>query len=204
MRPIDPARISQTATAPDDEATRVVVVEAGGAVLGFVVDRVAAVVAVEPADIEAAATVQSTVRSELLSAVIRRADAPMTSVLDVQHLVETEFQALTDRAAGRASAGAWAPSTDGGDEDTSDTMELVSFAVDGQEYALPIDRVQEIVQVPERITPVPNAPERVLGVMDLRGRLLPVVSMRRVFGLPVTDLEPQNRIVVVSLPDGDT
>jgi purine-binding chemotaxis protein CheW len=38
--------------------------------------------------------------------------------------------------------------------------------------------------------------------MDLRGRLLPVVSLRSIFQLPVSDLQPQNRIVVVSLDGG--
>jgi purine-binding chemotaxis protein CheW len=187
------------ATTEHDEATRVVVVEARGAVLGLVVDRVAAVVAVEPGDIEAASSVQSTVRSELLSAVIRRSDPPMTSVLDVQHLVASEFAALSRRSPAQASAGAWTATVEQGEEDSSDTLELVSFAVDGQEYALPIDRVQEIVQVPERITPVPNAPERVLGVMDLRGGLLPVVSLRSVFAMGVPPLEPHNRIVVITV-----
>src|SRR4029079_19334565 len=93
------------------------------------------------------------------------------------------------------------PDTDG-DGDSDDTLELVSFAVEGQEYALPLDQVQEIVQAPESVSHVPNAGNRVLGVIDLRGRLLPVVSMRRVFGLPTTPLEPQNRIVVVALDDG--
>lgn len=182
-----------------DEATRVVVVEAGGVTLGFVVDRVAAVVAVEATDIENSASVQSTVRSELLSAVLRRANSPMTSVLDVEHLVATEFAAMTERAQARASSAAWAPTQQREDDESSDTLELVSFTVEGQEYALPIDRVQEIVQVPEHVTPVPNARERVLGVMDLRGGLLPIVSLRAVFGMPVPPLEPHNRIVVITL-----
>src|SRR4029450_4653657 len=88
------------------------------------------------------------------------------------------------------------------EDDTADPLELVSFAVDGQEYALPLDQVQEIVQAPESVNRIPNSGSRVLGVIDLRGRLLPVVSMRRVFGLPVSDLEPQNRIVVVSVDGG--
>ncbi|GAA2621965.1 chemotaxis protein CheW [Paractinoplanes durhamensis] len=86
------------------------------------------------------------------------------------------------------------------DEDESDTLELVSFAVGGQEYAFPIDRVQEIVQAPESVRHVPSADDRLLGMIDLRGRLLPVVSMRRMVGLPVAGPRPPNRIVVVSLP----
>ena len=104
-----------------------------------------------------------------------------------------------------ASAEAGSLVTDGADDDSDagETLELVSFIVNGQEYALPIDRVQEIAQAPETVTEVPNADHRVLGVMDLRGRLLPVVSLRRIFGLPEAGLEAHNRIVVVPLAGPD-
>ena len=191
--------------AEHDEATRVVVVD-GGATLGFVVDRVASVSSVSPDRVEPADTVRATVRSDLLAGVIKadtaQDDTAMTTVLDVPALVAAEFATLERSSAeGRARAGA--PGAEQADaDDLTDTLELVSFAVEGQEYALPIDQVQEIVQAPEAVSSVPNAEARVLGVMDLRGRLLPVVSLRRVFGLPAGPLEPQNRIVVVSLEGG--
>ncbi|WP_432519331.1 chemotaxis protein CheW [Kineococcus sp. SYSU DK006] len=187
-----------------DEATRVVVVEAAGATLGLVVDRVTAVVSVEADQLESAEGVQGTVRSELLAAVLKPASGKggagrMTTVLDVQRLVRSEFADLARKVAGTGGAGGWSPTSAVVEEDSSDTLELVSFAVDGQEYALPIDRVQEIVQAPERVTAVPNAAARVLGVMDLRGGLLPVVSLRQVFGLEVPALQAHNRIVVVTV-----
>lgn len=186
-----------------EESTRVVVVEAGGATIGLVVDRVAAVISVEPDQVESGQAIQSTVRSDLLAAVIKVSDGRMTTVLDVQHLVTSEFALLARHAASMAKTAGLvgAAVTDSVEEESADTLELVSFAVDGQEYALPIDRVQEIVQAPERVTAIPNAAGRVLGVMDLRGGLLPVLSLRSVFGLPVQALEPHNRIVVVTLED---
>ncbi|MCY1140268.1 chemotaxis protein CheW [Actinoplanes sp. Pm04-4] len=189
-----------------DETTRVIVVD-GGVPLGFVVDRVASVISIDPSAMEPADDVQSTVRSDVLVGVIKVDGGGMTSVLDVDRLVGSQFDGLAEAAASREVTGATRPSVgtsaDQDDEaENDDTLELVSFAVQGQEYALPIDQVQEIVQAPESVSHVPNAGSRVLGVIDLRGRLLPVVSMRRVFGLPVTPLEPQNRIVVVSLDGG--
>jgi purine-binding chemotaxis protein CheW len=185
---------------PHDEATRVIVVD-GGVPLGFVVDRVSSVVSVDESAVEAADSVQSTVGSDVLVGVIKSGDGQMTTVLDVDRLVGKQFARLagTRAAAAEPTAVASEPSVE---DDTADPLELVSFAVDGQEYALPMDQVQEIVQAPESVNRIPNAGSRVLGVIDLRGRLLPVVSMRRVFGLPVTDLEPQNRIVVVSVDGG--
>ena len=190
--------------AEHDETTRVIVVDSG-VPLGLVVDRVASVISVDPAAMESADSVQSTVRSDVLTGVIKSDDGRMTTILDVDRLVASQFARLA-AAGGKldsTAAARLAAETDGdADAESDDTLELVSFAVEGQEYALPIDQVQEIVQAPESVSHIPNAGNRVLGVIDLRGRLLPVVSMRRVFGLPTTPLEPQNRIVVVSLDDG--
>jgi purine-binding chemotaxis protein CheW len=187
-----------------DEATRVIVVDAG-ATIGFVVDRVSSVTSVTPDRIESVDSIRQTVDSDALEQIVKSGgDEDMTKVLDVVTLVGKEFAALADRVA-RSNAGAGLvkrDAGDAGDEESDDTLELVSFAVDGQEYALPIDQVQEIVQAPESVSHVPNAGSRVLGVMDLRGRLLPVVSLRSIFQLPVSDLQPQNRIVVVSLDGG--
>ena len=185
-----------------DETTRVIVVD-GGVPLGFVVDRVASVISIDPQQMEAADSVQSTVRSDVLVGVIKSGDGEMTTVLDVDRLIGSQFSRIAERRGGRDTAAATRMAAESEiDGDSDDTLELVSFAVEGQEYALPIDQVQEIVQAPESVSHVPNAGSRVLGVIDLRGRLLPVVSMRRVFGLPVTPLEPQNRIVVVSIDGG--
>ena len=191
------------APAEHDETTRVIVVD-GGTPLGFVVDRVASVISIDPAAMEPADSVQSTVQSDVLIGVIKAGGGEMTSVLDVDRLVGSQFDGLAGGRDSRdASAAGRIPAQpqDDADAERDDTLELVSFAVEGQEYALPIDQVQEIVQAPETVSHVPNAGSRVLGVIDLRGRLLPVVSMRRVFGLPVTPLEANNRIVVVSLND---
>ncbi|GIE93470.1 chemotaxis protein CheW [Paractinoplanes rishiriensis] len=188
--------------AEHDETTRVIVVD-GGVPLGFVVDRVASVISIDPAAMESADAVQSTVNSDVLIGVIKLDGGAMTSVLDVDRLVGSQFDRLGGKSDGRDTGAAARIAAEPDDEgDSDDTLELVSFAVEGQEYALPIDQVQEIVQAPESVSHVPNAGSRVLGVIDLRGRLLPVVSMRRVFGLPITPLEPKNRIVVVSLDGG--
>ncbi|XVV11396.1 chemotaxis protein CheW [Actinoplanes sp. CA-131856] len=187
-----------------DETTRVIIVD-GGVPLGFVVDRVSSVISIDPAALESADSVQSTVRSDVLVGVIKADGGDMTTILDVDRLVGSQFDQLTARVAATdpgAGARMSMEREDDADAESDDTLELVSFAVQGQEYALPIDQVQEIVQAPESVSHVPNAGSRVLGVIDLRGRLLPVVSMRRVFGLPVTPLEPQNRIVVVSIDGG--
>ncbi|MBB2942352.1 purine-binding chemotaxis protein CheW [Actinoplanes lutulentus] len=184
-----------------DEATRVIVVD-GGVPLGFVVDRVASVVSAGPQDVEPGETIRSAVRSDVLIGMIKSDGGALTTVLDVDSLIGTRFARLAERHGGRDSSPVTRLAAENDpDAEYDDTLELISFTVEGQEYALPIDGVREIVQAPETVSHVPNSATGVLGVIDLRGRLLPVVSMRRVFGLPVTPLEPQNRIVVVSAGD---
>lgn len=197
-----------------DDATRALVINLGQP-LGFVVDRVASVVSVEAGEIEPATRIQSVVRSDYLTGVIRRAAAPgqpappLMMVLDFERLVQEQFAgtAMAARRDGGAMAGAAGTGgASGGAEAAAlagaDELRLVSFTVCGQEYAIDIAAVQEIVQLPEHVTAVPNTPAHVLGLISLRQRLLPLVSLRSLFGLERAGLDEQHRIVVVALPGG--
>lgn len=183
-----------------DDATRAVVIDIGQP-LGFVVDRVASVVGVEPGRIEGVGSLSGTVNTELLSGLLKDVGGhAMVMVLDFAKLIAAEF---TDIAAlAGSAAGAQMVSSHGGDADeekASDELQLVSFMAAGQEYAITIEDVQEIVQIPEDIVHVPNSESHVLGVMTLRNRLLPLVSLRRMFGLPPQEPDEHSRIVVVAL-----
>lgn len=192
-----------------DDATRAVVVRLGQP-LGFVVDRVASVINVEAGEIQPVGSLQGVVQADFLSGVIQRAGAAgqpreLVMVLDFARLVKDKLgTAAAARHAGAASelgdrtTGA-ATADDGS---AVDDLRLVSFTVAEQEYAIAIETVHEIVQVPAGITAVPNAPDQVLGLISLRERLLPLVSLRSLFGLPTVPPDEQHRIVVVALPDG--
>ena len=190
-----------------DDATRALVINLGQP-LGFVVDRVASVVSVEPGEIESADSIQSVVKAEFLTGVITRQAADgqrqLYLVLDFQQLVQAQFAQISARAVGGGAAAANSASAQEAAEVAvaSDELRLVSFTVASQEYALDIADVQEIVQVPEVITALPNTAGHVLGLVSLRQRLLPLVSLRALFGLPATQLDEQHRIVVVALPGG--
>ena len=55
--------------------------------------------------------------------------------------------------------------------------QLVTFTLDGVEFGLDIERVQEITPRTD-ITPVPGAPSFVMGVLNLRGSIIPVLDSR--------------------------
>jgi purine-binding chemotaxis protein CheW len=77
-------------------------------------------------------------------------------------------------------------------------LHLVTFSLDGEEYAVPIGQVREVIRVAE-ITRVPQAREHVRGVTNLRGRILAVVEVRTRMGLTPAEITPRSRIVVVGV-----
>ncbi len=191
------------AEALHDDSTRVVVLDQGRPV-GLVVDRMANVVTVEADRIETSDSIHSTVDADLLTGMIKGEDgSSMVMILDVDKVVHREFRNIGGD--GGHNGNAKAAETAGTEKKSAaviDEDQLVSFEVAGQEYAFPIEQVQEIVQLPEHVTHVPNAPSHVLGVISLRNRLLPLVSLRQMFGLPAGKLTDANKVVVVSLGEG--
>lgn len=201
-------RLFHTDERANDDATRALVINLGQP-LGFVVDRVASVVNVEPAEIEPATAIQSVVQADFLTGVINRVGPDGTRqlmlVLDFERLVRDQFSQIhADRGVGAGSLAAEAALASASVVEAAgaDELRLVSFTVASQEYAINIADVQEIVQVPPSITAVPNTPRQVLGLISLRQRLLPLLSLRSLFGLPGIEPSEHHRIVVVSLPGG--
>jgi purine-binding chemotaxis protein CheW len=61
---------------------------------------------------------------------------------------------------------------------------------------VPIDRVREIVLVPD-IAPVPESGEVIRGIINLRGRILPVLDLGHRLGVSSAPRDRSGRIVVV-------
>jgi len=79
-------------------------------------------------------------------------------------------------------------------------VELLEVQVAGDPYALPIDRVREIVRL-RPITPMPRVPALVLGVVSLRGQVVQVVDLGQRLGSAPTEASPRARIVVLQGDD---
>lgn len=77
-------------------------------------------------------------------------------------------------------------------------LQLVSFQLGNEIFAIDILGVQEIIRLVE-ITRVPNAPHYVEGVVNLRGKVIPIINLRIRFGLPRTEPTKDTRIVVVEV-----
>ena len=192
-------RIFGFADQANDDATRAVVIDIGQP-LGFVVDRVASVINVEPEQIESVDSIRATVNSDLLIGILKDVGGyPMVMVLDFARLIAQEFAEVAALSRNISNSATMTETASAELEADSDELQLVSFEVAEQEYAIDIASVHEIVQVPEVIVHVPNSPVHVLGLMTLRERLLPLVSLRSLFNLPARALDEKSRIVVVAL-----
>jgi purine-binding chemotaxis protein CheW len=72
-------------------------------------------------------------------------------------------------------------------------LKLVGFRVAGQDLAVPIAQVQEVLRaVP--LTRLPAAPAHVLGITNLRGRVVPLLDMAGLLGLAG---DGENRFLIV-------
>lgn len=78
----------------------------------------------------------------------------------------------------------------------SNEQQLVIFQLNDQQYALPIQEIQEIIRMTS-ITRVPNTKSYVEGIINLRGSIVPVINLNRRLGLPVKDYDENTRIIVV-------
>ena len=85
--------------------------------------------------------------------------------------------------------------------DVSDFQQFLTFRLDGAFYAIPVERVREIVRI-RPITPVPRLPVEVLGVISLRGEIVEVVDLRRRLGTEPAAPARRSRIIVVYGTDG--
>ncbi len=79
-----------------------------------------------------------------------------------------------------------------------DLLQVVTFNLRDEEYAIEILKVQEIIRMIP-ITRVPNSPEFVNGVINLRGKVIPVMDLGKRIGLPDKAESAESRIIVVEI-----
>lgn len=81
---------------------------------------------------------------------------------------------------------------------SKDQLQLVSFTVGDELFAVDILSVQEINRMLE-LTKVPQSPDGIEGIINLRGRIIPVLDLRVQFRLEPSSLDESTRIVVVEV-----
>lgn len=80
----------------------------------------------------------------------------------------------------------------------SSNGQYLTFFVAGEEYAVNILKVKEIVQY-EALTSVPNTDPWIRGVTNLRGNVVPVIDLAVKFGLPESKVTKLTCVVIVEV-----
>lgn len=79
-------------------------------------------------------------------------------------------------------------------------LELLSFRVGQQEYAVDIMSVREI-RGWTKATHLPHSPHYVRGVINLRGTVLPIIDLAARLGQKMTETSARNVFIVVQSED---
>jgi purine-binding chemotaxis protein CheW len=80
----------------------------------------------------------------------------------------------------------------------TDLAQYLTFLIAGEEYAVGILRVKEIIEH-EEMTRLPGAPRCIRGVINLRGAVVPVVDLAVRFGLAPLEITRRTCFVIVEL-----
>jgi purine-binding chemotaxis protein CheW len=79
-----------------------------------------------------------------------------------------------------------------------DTNQYLTFTLDGEQYALSVLKVREVLEY-TRITKIPKTASFMKGVINLRGQGVPVIDLRSKFGLPEIENTKDTSIIVMEI-----
>jgi purine-binding chemotaxis protein CheW len=170
----------------------------GGAPVGIVVDAIDALITIGAERLQTQAAQLSVEQGERVTGAFPLGNGEgAAKILDLQALLAEAFASRTRPSHPNAVSGSIAIKPA---EAEAEREILVSFDVAGQEFALELGVVQEIIALPDAVTMAPRAEAVVAGVMTFRERLLPLLSMRELLGFaPAPASEMREKILVASV-----
>ena len=179
-------------------ASRAVVLDG----VAIVVDAVDALVTIDAERIEARSAQLSVEGVEKLNGAFPLGDGQgAAKILDIQALLAETFARRTRVDNSRAPRSVIATHAAEAAAELRETF--VTFDVAGQEFALDLGLVQEIIALPSAITAAPRVDKSVAGMMAFREQLLPLVSLRELLGFaPALISEAREKVIVASVAGG--
>ncbi len=174
---------------------KIVVARVGGVLVGLVADRMRSIFSADAELIEKIPPVLSARAGgeAKISAIYRGENGRrLVSVLAPEQLFREDVMQRLKASGGATSEGDCEAAASQREE-----RQFLVFRLGDDEFGLPIEAVDEVARVPDRITRLPRTPKFLEGVVNLRGEVLPVVDQRRRFDMPALDARSQRRLVVV-------
>jgi purine-binding chemotaxis protein CheW len=183
------------ANSTDAIREQAVVVSVGDILVGFIADRMRAVIAIDEGRVEKIPPILAARAGgeNMLKEVYRVAHDRLISILAPDRLFRDEvmqklmqgeiaMKPMTDASSARSDA---------------DELRFLVFRLSNDEFALPIDAIDEVARVPDQVTRLPRTPKFLEGVVNLRGEVIPVIDQRRRFDMsPSTELAGRRLVVV--------
>lgn len=112
--------------------------------------------------------------------------------IDIAELIARNVPTQARRQASRATVVAHASVT-------AETIALVTFAISGQDFALPLGSVDEVLRLPAAIAILPDAETVVVGSAAIRNATLPLLSACALLGLARSGTTSRSRLLVVRI-----
>jgi purine-binding chemotaxis protein CheW len=166
--------------------------------VALVVDAVATLESPDTAQREQATRQLGTdTTARLLGAFPIAGSQRVARILDIRALLEAAFARRARALPPRPRESASASGAQRQAQAQAPAQMLVTFEVAGQEFALPLAAVREILPAPAEVTVVAHADAAVLGITAARDRLLPLLSLRALLGFGAAPQAQERRKVVV-------
>jgi purine-binding chemotaxis protein CheW len=115
-----------------------------------------------------------------------------TMPLFFQHAAPWEREVLLERARSIAN--------NLEEQSVTQPIPLAIVGLGGEYFGVDLATVREFTDL-QRITPVPCCPSSIVGDMNLRGDILTVVDIRQALQMPVAEVVPTAKVIVMPLGD---
>lgn len=179
---------------------RVMVVDVEGRTVGLSVDAVSEVLRVDTRELEPAPEVVAGAGKGSIRGLVKSdGGKKVVMVVDPVRLCGGN-QATASSLSVSAGSGILSAAGDrkAEEEGKLEEVQLVSFLLGGEEFALEIENVREIIRYPQ-VVQVPGVPDYIKGVFSLRERLLPIVDLRIRLGIGEPQVTDSTRVVITDI-----
>jgi purine-binding chemotaxis protein CheW len=171
----------------------------GASPIAFAVDAVTELVELNADAIETREAELAALPGETLTGAFQGSNGgPVVKLLDIKALLKATF-VPRERPQRRIKHNSDSGADKADLHAQSLQSKLVAFAIAGQEYALPLEIIQEIVAAPALLASVPHSDALVLGVTSLRDTLLPMLSLRSLLGFGPNPDPAREKVVVATV-----
>ena len=81
------------------------------------------------------------------------------------------------------------------------TLQLLSFTLDDEVFAIEISRVREVLEFRD-VTRIPRVPDFMRGVLNLRGAVVPVIDLKKKFAIGQTERDVNTCVIILEVEAG--